>query len=327
MKDDLSLQFADLQPDLYRIKCELSQKYLGVSPRSRKLRRSKLSHEFSSKLVGVGVAEKKTNRCNSGRWGVTFYVKRKLRKTSLSRKLMLPSSYQGIPCDVIECRTARPATAYPSYSSVNDPLRPGCQIGVVGDNANHKGTLGGFMQGPDRARYLISNCHVLSPDDLASKGKIVYQPAPGVPGSRPIGVVTHVIPLLEVNDVDLAVARINEEVAIDPSNYWGPVPGTGPLEARERVRKYGAGNGNQTGRCKALYTDIGWEINGKHHSFRNLQGFTPRLFATKGDSGSLVALRKNNTWVSMIIGVTKRNIDCGIPINIVEKKLSDYTWI
>lgn len=308
---------------LVRIKQILSERYLGVPRFGAQLAETLITKQLSPNLIGVGVAEKRRNRRYTGILGITFYVKRKISKANLPEGALLPKEFDGFACDVVPCHYSRPCYGGASSSDVHVPLRAGCQIGV---SANHWGTLGGFMRDSQGSRFFVSNCHVLSPFDLSSSGNVVYQPAPGVAGSRRIGVVTHVVPLLQVNDVDLALARIDDGVEIDTINYWGRVPGTSELRLnRAAVRKFGAGNEVRQGRFEAIQTDWGWDINGVNYKFRNLHAFRPATFAVPGDSGTLVASSLDNSWVSMIAG-TSRSIDCGIPVAAIERELLDYTW-
>lgn len=329
-RDKLFLTIASKRTDFYALKKQSAERFLGVPVRGKYLKEIKVPEQILGNLIGIGVSEKQSEGQACGVPSITFFVEEKVARNRLTKRERLPRTIDGVLCDVVACGALKPSQQdFRSYYPAN-PLRPGCEIGVSGDDGG-LGTLGAFMLDPKGDVCLISNCHVLSPSDLASPGREVFQPAPGTLGSRKIADVTHVIPLAtnQVNYVDLAVAKIVTgvpEVTISPVlPKLEPALGIGTLPYRREVEKYGAGSQETSGFYTAAYVDCRLPIKGRIYHFRDLQGFTPPDFARPGDSGSLVKRKDTDEYVSMILG--ESGINFGMSVQAIERALPGFKWI
>jgi hypothetical protein len=189
-------------------------------------------------------------------------------------------------CDVVACGPLRPAVGGSPLDPLN-PLSPGAQIQVAGADP---GTLGGFAQDASGAVYLVSNCHVLSPD-LATEGASVFQPAIGSPGSRRIATVAQVIPIHSDgrNRLDIGLARLDPGIDFDPSiPTIGRILGTGIPAKAVPVFKYGQATLDTDGRLDSADADIVVDYPFLSASFSDVYSFRPSGFADDGDSGSAV---------------------------------------
>ena len=326
-RDQLASQLRLKYGDYRRAKREQSERCFGLTTRSRKLRDIRIPEELRRNLVAIGVAEKRVHGRHCGCAAITFYVRQKLPSARLPKRLLLPKTLHGLTCDVVQCGINRAAQNGPHPGSFMNPLRPGAQIGVVG---GQPGTLGGFVTDSSGAVSLITNCHVVSPDGGDATGTLVYQPAPGTPGSRAIARVSEIIPILAygVNQADVALARlIDQQIAFDPViPHIGSVLGSSIGDPLEDVEKFGQRTLHTDGFIDSIDTDFIVEYDGFYALFASGLAIAPGSFLDRGDSGSLVVDVRDNTVVGLVISSAyTRNF--AIPIQKVEQELSTFTWL
>ena len=177
------------------------------------------------------------------------------------------------------------------------PLRPGVSIAHVDVTA---GTLGAFVvkAGEERARYVLSNFHVLAGSPSAQVGDVVLQPGPvdggRTPGDR-VGTLAQVVPLTpgEPATVDAALALLADGTEVDPTYPVGAVTTTAVAVGGEAVAKIGRTTAHTQGRVTAIEMDdvvVGYGDELGALSFDNqieVEG-TGGAFSRGGDSGSLV---------------------------------------
>jgi len=283
-----------------------------------------IAPEILGNLVGIGVSEKRTSRRPCGIAAVTFYVERKLPKSRLTRRLMLPGAIAGMTCDVVACGKVRPAVAG-SPSDPLDPLIPGAQVQVTGSKA---GTLGAFVRDAAGDICLISNCHVLSPD-LASPSQGVHQPAIGYGGSRQVATVKKVVPISasDSNLVDVGLAKLDSGV-----QYQSAIPGVGSINGTglpsrsEPVAKYGQATLETFGQFDSIDADIVVPFDFMTATFANVYAFRPSSFADEGDSGSIVVEKRTGTAVGLLFA-TSPLLKFAISIEAIDNALSGLTWL
>ena len=302
-----------------------SEKFLGVPVRGRYIKLTKQPLELIANLVGIGVAEKRTNRKSVGLPAITFYVKEKLPKSRLTRRLLLPKTIAGLTCDVVACGAVKPAQGG-SPSDPLDPVTPGAQIQVEGAEP---GTLGGFVTDADGEECLISNCHVLSADLATGEGASVFQPAFGFPGSRRIATVKTVVSISANgrNRVDVALARMDSGIRTDhPIPGIGAITGTGRPSPGRSVAKYGQTTENTDGQFDSMDTDVVVSFGFSSALFARVYVFRPGSFAGAGDSGSLVVEPGSGTVVGIIFA-TSALLNFAIPAEAVEDEVGPLTWL
>lgn len=313
--------------DYRAAKRAISERYLGIPRRGHKVRTVKIEPEVMANLVGIGVAEKRTDRSPRGVPAITFYVERKLPKSRLTRRLMLPKTLDGLTCDVAACGRVRPAMGG-SPSSPLDPLTPGAQIQIPGAAP---GTLGAFVRDSDGDICLISNCHVLSLDLANGVGQPVTQPAQGYPGARRIATVKTIVSISadSRNRVDVALAKLDFGINHDPVVPGiGGITGTGVPSRSEPVAKFGQATWFTDGRFDSIDTDLAVSFDFITANFSNIYVFRPANFAGDGDSGSLVMEPTTGIAVGLIFA-TSPLLNFAIPVDAINEnaELSGLTWL
>jgi hypothetical protein len=163
---------ATQRSDLIGAKAEMSSRYL---PRPSKQNMRLMAFRamaptaktsVQSNVVGVGVDEKHVNGIPIGVHAVTFLVKSKQPKSSLTRREMLPPMVAGIPTDVEEVGAIVPlakttatafTTAMPNPKARKRPAQPGSSIGFQ-DPKNQfvmAGTFGALVKDSSNTLYVL----------------------------------------------------------------------------------------------------------------------------------------------------------------------------
>ncbi len=129
---------------------------------------------------GVGVGHKIVAGKDTGDLCVTVLVKKKVAKSELLAKDLIPTTIDGISTDVKEVGEI---VAFQSRTSSWRPAPGGVSIGHYAITA---GTLGGFVRDKTTGETLIlSNNHVLANSNNASVGDTILQPGPADGGRYP----------------------------------------------------------------------------------------------------------------------------------------------
>ena len=187
----------------------------------------------------------------------------------------------------------------PWYRDVARPLRIGPSIGHYKITA---GTLGAFVTVQRKSgTFMLSNNHVLANVDDATPGDHILQPGPIdnlAPNQLIAGTFESAVALKNAapNRVDCAIAKIDNEIDIEPSELWniGSLTGTAaPFESgSELVFKVGRTSGLSWGRITAIELDpIEIDMGSAVHAFDGqieIEGTGVSPFSRPGDSGSLV---------------------------------------
>lgn len=311
--------------DYKRAKREISERFLGVPIRGKLIKFPKVANDVTANVVGVGVSNKTTGRMPQGVPSVTFYVREKLPKSRLTRRLLLPKTVEGLLCDVVACGKIVPGNGGLPFQKL-DPVTPGAQIQV---GTSPPGTLGAFVRDSDNELCLISNCHVLSKNLASGVGEQVFQPGRSMVGSRPIATVKTIIPVSpsRKNSVDVALARLNLGVNQDPVIPGiGQVNGTREPEEDEYVVKYGQASQFKTSYLESVETDVVVDYGFMSATFARLLVYSVPDFAQPGDSGSVVVGEADQMVVGLLCAVSDLK-NFVIPIREIEKALGPLTWL
>jgi hypothetical protein len=190
------------------------------------------------------------------------------------------------------------------------PLLIGSSIGHVAVTA---GTLGCFVTTPeDNAPRILSNNHVLADEGQGQRGDEIIQPGSidrGRSGQDSVGRLDNFKEFRssESNQVDCALATINENVSFDPSS----LSGVGTLKGVannlldiDRVGKLGRTTGRTKGRITAFEVDniavvfetATFQFDGQIEI--ESDGTAP--FSNGGDSGSLVFSEGSHLAVGLL---------------------------
>lgn len=129
---------------------------------------------------GVAVGHKIVAGKDTGELCVTVLVRKKIAKSQLLSKDLVPQTIAGIPTDVKEVGEI---VAFQSRTSRWRPAPGGVSIGHYAITA---GTLGAFVKDKTTGQTLIlSNNHVMANSNNASVGDSILQPGPADGGRNP----------------------------------------------------------------------------------------------------------------------------------------------
>ncbi len=136
-----------------------------------------------SNVVATGIGYKISGDKTLTEPSLICSVSKKLATVELSRKDLIPKSFDGIPTDVVASGIIR------AFAPQTDRLRPvpgGISIGHFDITA---GTLGCWVK-RGAETYLLSNNHVIANSNDARRGDSILQPGPIDGGERPGDVIT-----------------------------------------------------------------------------------------------------------------------------------------
>jgi S1-C subfamily serine protease len=202
-------------------------------------------------------------------------------------------------------RIVKAAAIAPDWTRAR--IRP-MRIGLsVGHHAITAGTLGGFLrpatEEPDdsSALYLLSNNHVLADENRAQVGDVILQPGSYDGGVQPddrVATLESFVPVEPeaVNTVDCAMARVDDDVAVDVARLGDDAVLAGVTDlvesGEDRVTKTGRTTGLTEGRVTAFELDnvvVGYDRgNLRFDNQLEIESATDAPFSQGGDSGSLI---------------------------------------
>lgn len=176
----------------------------------------------------------------SRRSGLRFHFERKRALSEIPAEQIIPKTWGGVPCDVLEASYA--PHSGPTARDRVDPIRPGISIGNLSSRTT--GTLGAIVR--DRisgARCLLGNWHVLAASPAPQPGAPIGQPGPDHFGMDTPPVVAELARSTDPSHgIDAAIARIKDGVAASAKVFGlDIVPGPVKEPALSmRLVKYGA---------------------------------------------------------------------------------------
>jgi hypothetical protein len=272
-------------------------------------------------VVGVGIARKVVGGRQTNEPCVVVFVERKVPKSGLSRKDVIPDRIEAMKTDVIEtgrivalqARTDR-IMALQSRTGRVRPAPGGVSIGHVRITA---GTLGAVVR-RSGTRVILSNNHVLANSNDANRGDAILQPGShdGGTANDRIATLEEFVPihfdgfwewLLALfglvgparNVVDAAVAKpLRDSDVSDEILEIGPVSGTASAAIDMAIRKSGRTTGLTQGRVTAMAATVRVSY-GLTKSARFRDQIVATAMSEGGDSGSLV-VDGNNRAVGLL---------------------------
>jgi len=286
-------------------------------------------------VVGVGVGEKLSDESPSGVRCVTFLVKVKYPKSSLTSKTLIPESVDGIPTDIVEVGILRPfakkkkapapaPATMPNPQSRIRPAAPGCSIGFrdPGDQFTMAGTFGAVVVDSAGALYVLSNNHVLADENQLPAGSPIFQPGlldGGSVARDQIAELTRFIPLDPSGDnhVDCAIAKaLRPNLVTREILHIGAPTGTADAAFDMNVHKFGRTTSYTVGRVASIDTDVTIQYDAGPMLFpgqitiASVAGArTTTPFSKAGDSGSLIVERTTGKAIGLLFaGSDQRTI-------------------
>ncbi len=253
-------------------------------------------------ITGIGIAEKRTCGKPTGDLVLSFYVKRKKKKSKLGGHRIIPPVIRiggkAILTDVHEMRTPFRALA----NVQNSPIQSGFSVGTSIDA--HAGTVGAIVSF-NGTNYILSNAHVFI--GRIDKTRISY---PAMEDNNddpnPVGILRHRTTLMEAgNFADAALAEINQGVdffsAIEDAT--APYTVTAPVNDMKVV-----GHGRTSGEIRGtvLTTDYDGPIlmpDGTTIDF--LDQVSCVGVAKCGDSGTIIVAEDTHQIVGLLFAASK----------------------
>jgi hypothetical protein len=180
------------------------------------------------------------------------------------------------------------------------------------------GTLGCFLQDRAGKRYLISNCHVLSPHNRGETGDHIFLEGTGPErGDRHIARLTKFIPLRYDgggNKVDVAVAELEADVEPDYSALTAAGIKLGdPVDPQQgdEVLKVGRTSGLTRGVITQPKTSMDMTLGGSerlvYEECCEVVGITGSEFSLAGDSGAVIIRARDGRVVAHLFGSARRH--------------------
>ena len=274
--------------------------------------------------IAVGIGYKTVSGKQTGELAIIGSVEKKLPKSKLAEKDLIPEMVSGIPTDIIETGIIKAL-----HTNRHRPAMGGISIGHIDISC---GTLGCIVKKGD-ARYILSNSHVLAMSGDAERGDAIIQPGAhdkgvfpddhiaelfdfvpinftGVPSECPvsgafIAAINSILYLIksktrlqsviqaESNLVDAAIARpLNDEDVSDEIMDIGTVEGMKSAILGMKIQKSGRTTKHTTGEV----TQVNVTANVQYDAGR-IASFSDQIMAgpmsAGGDSGSAVLTEDN----------------------------------
>jgi hypothetical protein len=295
-----------ISPDLLAVKRVLASRFLGNSA--------------PGNLLAVGIGEKVVGNRPDKVVCVRAYVQLKLPLKRLPVALRVPEYIEGIPTDVIEI--AREGALQRSPAAEAYAAGPGCRVriktGMPNVNSRSMGVFGALVLDLAGTRHLLSCNHVLAFNGRVPCGSQIVATGYGNFNEEPVGTFEgRFVKLLgnRDNKVDCALARVSSARLAPRFPGFGNLA-SGTLELAVpgmNVVKTGGATGLRHGIIVDMSADV--LVNFSFGAFRfadqilidgNLPGQTGSVFATNGDSGSVVIDTAARRAVGMVFAEAGR---------------------
>lgn len=287
-------------------------------------------------VVGVGVGEKYVDGRPSGVLAVKFLVRMKYPSGGLGADDFLPPEIDGLPTDVEEVGIIRrfktaapPVAAAPSIVAPPDPrtrmrpAQPGSSIGFAPAGFRMAGTFGALVT-DGKARYVLSNNHVIADEDRLPEDEPILQPGTLDGGTPPLDRIATLARSVKLeaskhNRVDAAIARLTEPgTASRDVLFIGRPRAVRPAARDMVVHKFGRTTSYTVGRVTSVETDVTVAYDTGHFLFEDqiiIVGLNGKPFSAGGDSGSLIMERGTNHSVGLLFA--------GSPTHTIANHLGD----
>lgn len=281
--------------------------YSNLSPICKKIlhisRYEYINFLNKKNVIGVGLGYKECKGIDTSIPCIKVFVENKYLEGYLSRKDIIPKTYNGILTDVVESGAIE-------ASSLTERVRP-APGGYSISNVIFKksGTIGCLIT-DGKEKYILSGNHILATVNRCPVGVVILQPSATDKGKYPkdeIAALDKFIPLVpgedKVNLVDCAIAKPTKEADVSARiALIGNIKGVRLAQVGEEVKKTGRTTELTFGKVKAIGCTFTTEIFSKKYVF------CEQIAATKmsdgGDSGS-VLLGKDDYVLGLLYSGTK----------------------
>jgi hypothetical protein len=166
-------------------------------------------------IIGVGIADKYTQKKNTGELVLCFYVEKKIARSRMKINKMIPpvlsvADRQAVFTDIQAIGKVRP-----EINKQRAPIVSGFSVG----NSVDTGTLGAIVKKGTKL-FLLSNSHVLAKSGKGKVGDVIVYPgnADNTGAKQAIATLSNIVPFVLGNDfnnrIDAALAEIKKSITI-----------------------------------------------------------------------------------------------------------------
>jgi len=255
-------------------------------------------------IVGIGIAQKVTEKKKTGALSLCFYVEKKRPKSKVDHNRMVPPVMSVADRTAVFTDVQEIGRIVPQVNKLNTPLQSGYSCGHVKTTA---GTLGALVKKGKRL-YILSNAHVLALSGKGAPGDKVCYPGTADRGAAAQQVVATLAEFAKfdvtddyVNTVDAALAEVDEDWAdkLNLSIYKA----NSPIKVAEPVRDMKiVKRGRTSGDTEGVVRDVHFSIAIKYPGVGKL-GFVDQVLCTQysagGDSGSIIVDKASGAVVGL----------------------------
>ncbi|MEL6951251.1 MAG: hypothetical protein AAGM16_14175 [Pseudomonadota bacterium] len=282
-------------------------------------------------VVGVFVGLKRTADGDVPERCLRVLVRKKLPKSQLSKRMIVPSRINGIETDIVEVghlRSAQSACDNPT-ARIRRPFNCGVSVSGFDTGAGSLGYL--FSRIADQSSVVLSNYHVLAPSGSASNA--VYQPGLGDANHRPqdiFGSFVDGTPVrycqggqCPVNDMDAAIATVRPRMVAKALCRVGELPDqlADPRQGAG-VWMFGRSSRGVQGSVLGVGGDALIRYGRRLALFRNVVEIEPvrrPRFGKPGDSGSVV-IDMNRRICALLFATDGRRNGYATPIRPIMRR-------
>lgn len=258
-------------------------------------------------VTGMGVGYKYVGGRKTNEVAIRFFV---ARKGEVPAEQRVPSQVSGIETDVVERRFLPKVLRVPisdykvrADEERYDPLLGGISIGPcrVFSGFVYVGTLGAITLNRKTCKsMLLTNYHVVCPENDCTVGENMAQPSPADGGECPEDIVGQIAAGYIGGEVDCAVVRQTDGGYVCRIVDIGPVTGTAVATLGMEVRKRGRTSGLTYGMVEEIDDTFDIDYGPGLGTIRltsqiGIQADRTKsiVFGSPGDSGSVVVNRNN----------------------------------
>ena len=256
-------------------------------------------------IVGIGIAEKITDKKRTNELSLCFYVEKKKAKRSIQPDRLVPPVMSVRGGTAVFTDVQEIGRVVPQVNERLAPLQSGFSVGHVKITA---GTLGAIVR-KGKSLYLLSNSHVLALSGKGKKGDNVIYPGPADADSGDKQIVATLADVAKfertedlVNHVDAALARIDKEwekkINLSIFRAKAPLKLTDPVRGMKVAKR-----GRTTGDTQGTVRDVNFSLVINYGSGVGKVGFIDQVLCSRytegGDSGSVVVDRGSGAIVGL----------------------------
>jgi hypothetical protein len=254
-------------------------------------------------IVAIGIAQKETEKKETGELGLCFYVEKKMAKSKVDPRKIVPPVLSVADRTAVFTDVQQIGKVVLQVNRRRTPIQSGFSIG----DGSETGTLGAIVK-KGKKFFVLSNSHVLAKSGKGKLGTaIIYPGDADLDGAsaQQVGALSHIVPFQVtedfVNRVDAAMAAIDKDF-VDKLNFSirgakTPFAVTEPKRGMKIVIR-GRTSGNSEGAIKDTHFSIALPYPGV-----GKVGFIDQVLATRyskgGDSGSAVVEKETGKIVGL----------------------------